>query len=198
MITVQTVGRPVSLGRAVRRRSHPLGGQRFVSTFGTGTTIQTDVGVAAVIAADDETGCTYELSNVEPLDMTVPELGEPIRRFANVACTQSPVSGAIAEFTASDGQPLVALLTGDFSALSLEPEAPTTEPVTVGAEQKDSLMLFRGTYNPGGDGMEVVAQYEGTLSDLVDTIEFRAEGVEVDLRCTAHVTDALVSEAEFG
>lgn len=165
------------------------------TSFGWVLSVSLPTGDAAVIGAPDPQGCSYELTNTEPIELIgvdAPGLGR-FRAFANVACTTAPIAGAFAEFIGPDGNPMVVILAAEFGAADFGGEStPTSTDPPLGEEQAGTLQLFSGRYHPDGKGMTQVAGLEGTLFDLGDGFMFTSGEVAVGARCTPVDPAALV------
>ncbi len=172
------------------------GGTLTTSTFGWVASVALPTGPAAVIGAPAETGCAYELTNIESIELL--GVGAPgfdrFRAFANVACSWALIPGAFGEFIGPDGNPAVLIIAGDASLMGFgqDESAPTTTAATIRADQQGTLALFSGRYSPKGDGMTQLASLEGTIVDQGNGFVFTAGDVRVSARCTPVDPAALV------
>lgn len=166
------------------------GGLPAESTFGWSATVDVAGGRAAAIGAPSEQGCMYELTAAEPVEIiapATPEL-EKYRAFAAVACSISPLSGAVSEFIGPDGAPMVVFVAGDVSDLGFggdgDPSTTSTTLPDIGVGQKGSFRLYSGRYSQDGEGLREVVSMDGTVVDLGDGFAFKSQDVSVTLLCT--------------
>ncbi len=165
------------------------GGVPAESTFGWSATVEVAAGRAGIIGAPSEQGCMYEVTAAEPVEIiapAIPGFGKH-RAFAAVACSLSPLSGAVSEFLGPDGAPMVVFVAGEIGDLGFggdDPSVTTSTLPDIGAEQQGSLRLYSGRYSQDGVGLSEVSSLDGTVVDLGDGYVFTTKDVTVTLLCT--------------